>query len=75
MRRGLIGDGIGPQAKLVELRELFGRIPLIADRDGLRRGLSASIDLAQRLLARIGDAVEVAQLSPTLQACAIDVDD
>ena len=74
MGRGLIGDGIGPEARVVELWKLDRGVAFVADRDGLTR-CARSFDFAQRIFARINQTVEIAQVAPALQAGAIDVDD
>ena len=74
MRGGLIGYGIRAKPEIVEQPELFGGIAFVADRDGFAAS-PRLFDLAQRLLARLGDAVEIAQLAPALQTRAVDVDD
>ena len=72
--RRLIGDGVGAEARVVELGELDRGVAFVADRDGFTRG-ARSFDFAQRLVARINQTVEIAQVAPALQAGAIDVDD
>ena len=73
VRRRLIGHGVGTKTEVVEARELLGRVAFVTHREGLARRLGA-VHLAQRLLARVSDAVEVTQVAPPLQARPVHVD-
>ena len=73
MRRGLIGDDVGPHAPAHELREDIRRVAEDADRDGLLLAAGALDDL-ERLVERGGLLVEIARAQAHLDARGLAFD-
>ena len=67
MRRGLVGDDVGPHAAPDELGQHLGGVADQADRDRLSR-LDRAVDDLERLVERLGRDVEIAGAQAELDA-------
>jgi hypothetical protein len=78
VRRGLVGDGVGPPGGILggapgDLREELGGVAEQPDRDRLA-ALMRLPDDVQRLVERVGAAVEIAGAQPPLDAARLAFD-